>query len=74
MIMRQGAQRHTRLAGRFMRLNKRDGKPGYLPFMPRVIRQLQTALKVAKLQEIEAFIDATLPGWRDAGPTLSRTE
>lgn len=66
-----GAQRHTRLAGQFLRLHKRDGKPGYLAFIPRVLRQLQVALQAAKLHEIENFIDTTLPGWRDAGPALS---
>ncbi len=67
-----GAQRHTRLAGQFLRLNQRDGKPGYLAFMPRVLRQMQAALKDAHLHEIEDFIDTTLPGWRDAGPMLAQ--
>ncbi len=66
------AQRHTRLAGQFLRLCKRDGKPGYLAFMPRVMRQMQTALEAADLHDIAEFIDQTLPGWRDAGPALSR--
>lgn len=66
------AQRHTRLAGQFLRLCKRDGKPGYLAFMPRVMRQMQTALEAANLYDITDFIDQTLPGWRDAGPALSR--
>lgn len=61
------AQRHTRLAGQFLRLNKRDGKPGYLKFMPRVMRQMQTALCDAELTDIADFIDTALPGWRDAG-------
>ena len=62
-----GAQRHTRIAGLFPRLNKRDGKAGYLVFMPRVMRQMQTALEAAELTEIAEFLDATLPGWRDVG-------
>ncbi len=51
-----GAQRHTRLVGLFPRLNKRDGKSGYLKFMPRVMRQMQTALIAADLPDIADFI------------------
>lgn len=65
------AQRHTRLAGQFLRLHQRDGKPGYLRFMPRVMRQMQTALEEAGLVEIAQMLDTTLPGWRDAGSALS---
>ncbi|KIN70457.1 Aminoglycoside phosphotransferase [Sulfitobacter noctilucae] len=64
-----GAQRHTRLAGLFPRLNRRDGKPGYLRFMPRVMRQMQTALAAAGLTEISDFLDQTLPGWQDVAKT-----
>ncbi len=66
-----GAQRHTRIAGVFLRLNLRDGKPGYLRFLPRVLRQMETALQAAGLREIAAFLDRELPGWRQAGPTLA---
>ncbi len=66
------AQRHTRLAGQFLRLHQRDGKPGYLRFMPRVMRQMQTALKDAGLIEIAQLLDTTLPGWRDAGAAFSK--
>jgi aminoglycoside/choline kinase family phosphotransferase len=66
------AQRHTRLVGLFPRLNKRDGKSGYLKFMPRVMRQMQTALVAAGLTEIADFLDTNLPGWRDAGPSLAQ--
>ncbi len=68
------AQRHTRLAGQFLRLHRRDGKPGYLHFMPRVMRQMQTALHDAQLHSIAALIDSQLPGWRDAGPALSHPQ
>lgn len=67
-----GAQRHTRIAGLFLRLNQRDGKPGYLRFLPRVLGQMQTALDNAGLTEITAYLDTTLPGWRAAGPRLSQ--
>lgn len=66
-----GAQRHSRIAGLFPRLNRRDGKPGYLRFMPRVLDQMQTALQDAGLNEISDYLDTTLPGWRSAGARLS---
>ncbi len=66
------AQRHTRIAGLFLRLNKRDGKSGYLRFMPRVLGQMQNALEAAGLREILAFLDESLPGWRNAGPHLAQ--
>ncbi len=65
------AQRHTRLVGLFPRLNIRDGKSGYLKFMPRVLHQMQTAFVAADLPEISHFLDTTLPGWRDAGPAMA---
>lgn len=67
-----GAQRHTRIAGQFLRLYQRDEKSGYLAFMPRVMRQMQTAVKAANLHDIAAFLDTTLPEWRNAGDTFSR--
>ena len=67
-----GAQRHTRIAGVFMRLAKRDGKPGYLTFMPRVLRQMQAAFAAAQLHEIKELIDKTIPEWRDAGAAIAK--
>lgn len=69
-----GAQRHTRIAGLFLRLDQRDGKPGYLPFLPRVIAQMETALADAGLDAIADFIDTALPGWRDAGQRLAQRD
>ncbi len=34
---RMGVQRHLKAAGIFARLNHRDGKPGYLPDIPRTL-------------------------------------
>lgn len=65
------AQRHTRLMGQFIRLRKRDGKPGYLKFMPRVAAQMQAALDAAGLSDISDFLDASLPGWRESGEKLA---
>lgn len=66
------AQRHTRLLGQFVRLMRRDGKHGYLAFMPRVAQQLQTALQAAGLDEIAHYLDTNLAGWRGAGRLADR--
>lgn len=66
------AQRHTRLAGQFLRLHQRDGKSGYLRFMPRVLRQMQTALEDAELGDIAQMLDTILPGWSEAGAVLCK--
>jgi aminoglycoside/choline kinase family phosphotransferase len=65
------AQRHTRLMGQFVRLMRRDGKAGYLTFMPRVASQMQKALTAAGLAGIADYLDTELPGWRDAGRRLA---
>ena len=65
------AQHHTRLMGQFIRLMRRDGKPGYLAFMPRVASQMQQALSDAGLADIADYLDTRLPGWRDAGRMLA---
>ncbi|WJR68878.1 tRNA (adenosine(37)-N6)-threonylcarbamoyltransferase complex ATPase subunit type 1 TsaE [Neorhizobium sp. CSC1952] len=39
------AQRNCKLAGLWVRLLQRDGKPGYLKHMPRTLRYLSTALQ-----------------------------
>lgn len=61
-----GAQRHARILGVFVRLCRRDGKPRYLDFIPRVAGQYQTALLEAGLDTIGEFLDARLPDWRRA--------
>lgn len=65
------AQRHTRLMGQFVRLMRRDGKAGYLRFMPRVAWQMQKALEAAGLAGIADYLDAKLTNWRDAGRLLA---
>ena len=35
-----GVQRHLKAAGIFARLNRRDGKPGYLADVPRTLRYI----------------------------------
>jgi aminoglycoside/choline kinase family phosphotransferase len=65
------AQRHARVLGVFVRLNQRDGKPGYLKWMPRVARQLCTALDAAQLTDIAALMDANLPHWQTSAATIT---
>lgn len=66
------AQRHTRIAGTFVRLWRRDGKPRYLAWLPRVLGQMERALRMAGLNDIRAFLDAELPDWRARGAGLAR--
>lgn len=67
-----GAQRHARIAGVFLRLCKRDGKTQYLAFLPRVLRQLETALAAAGLNDIKGFLNSELPGWVTIGSALGQ--
>ncbi len=71
-----GVQRHSRIAGIFVRLCRRDGKRRYLKFLPRVLRQIESALQNAGLTEIETLLDTELRGWRtgDAILELSAVE
>lgn len=62
------AHRHTKIAGNFERLSKRDGKHGYLVHIPRVLRLLDAALDRAGLSDIRALMDDALPGWRAHAP------
>jgi hypothetical protein len=64
------AQRHARILGVFVRLCLRDGKPRYLKWLPRVLRQFQTALKDADLGGISTLLDTRLPNWQAAAATL----
>jgi N-acetylmuramate 1-kinase len=55
------AQRHARVIGLFVRLLKRDGKPDYLPHLPRVWRLLERALRHAALEPLREWVDRLLP-------------
>jgi len=55
------AQRHARVIGLFVRLLKRDGKPDYLPHLPRVWRLFERALRHDALQPLRAWVDRLLP-------------
>jgi N-acetylmuramate 1-kinase len=56
-----GAQRATKILGIFARLNKRDGKPGYLRHMPRVSRYLVRNLEHPALAELKRWYLKYLP-------------
>jgi aminoglycoside/choline kinase family phosphotransferase len=55
------AQRHARVIGLFVRLLKRDGKPEYLPHLPRVWRMFERALKHDALEPLRHWVDRLLP-------------
>lgn len=56
-----GAQRATKILGIFARLNKRDGKPGYLKHIPRVQRYLARNLQHPELAALKDWHDRYLP-------------
>jgi hypothetical protein len=55
------AQRHARIIGLFVRLLKRDGKPEYLPHLPRVWRMFEQALAHDALEPLRRWVDRLLP-------------
>ena len=63
------AQRHARVIGLFVRLWKRDGKPVYLPHLPRVWRLFERALQHDALEPLRGWVDRLLPpALRRIGP------
>jgi N-acetylmuramate 1-kinase len=60
-IALMAAQRHARVIGLFIRLHRRDGKPDYLPHLPRVWRLFERALKHDALEPLRAWVDRLLP-------------
>jgi N-acetylmuramate 1-kinase len=57
-----GAQRNTKILGIFARLNRRDGKPGYLKHLPRIEAYVRTSLAHPALAELRAWYQANVPG------------
>jgi len=55
------AQRNTRILGVFTRLWKRDSKPGYRAFQPRIWGLLERDLARAELAPVRAWFDANVP-------------
>lgn len=58
---RLGAQRNAKIVGIFARLWKRDGKPRYLPMIPRVWDALERDLAHPALAPVAAWFDANVP-------------
>lgn len=56
-----GAQRNAKILGIFTRLWKRDGKPRYLAFQPRVWGYLERDLAHPALAPVKAWFDAHVP-------------
>ncbi len=55
------AQRNTRILGVFTRLWKRDGKPHYRRFQPRMWGLLERDLEADGLEPVRAWFDANVP-------------
>jgi aminoglycoside/choline kinase family phosphotransferase len=55
------AQRHLRVAALWVRLARRDGKPGYLVHGPRCWRLLDAALAHPATRPVRDFLDARVP-------------
>jgi hypothetical protein len=56
-----GAQRHLRVAALWVRLDRRDGKPGYLRHGPRCWALLDRALSQPACAPLREFLDAHVP-------------
>ena len=55
------AQRNTRILGVFTRLWKRDGKPHYVAFQPRMWGLLERDLATPELAPVRSWFDANIP-------------
>ncbi len=64
-----GAQRATKIAGIFARLDKRDGKPNYLRHLPRIERYLVKNLQHPFLSELRKWYETHMPKLFEAGET-----
>jgi N-acetylmuramate 1-kinase len=62
-----GAQRNTRIIGLFPRLARRDGKPHYLEFLPRMWGLLERDLAHPALAPVKTWFDANVPTDKRAG-------
>ncbi|MCC6940504.1 MAG: phosphotransferase [Novosphingobium sp.] len=58
---RLGAQRNAKIVGIFVRLWKRDGKPRYLDYIPRVWAAMERDLAHPALAPVAAWFDANIP-------------
>jgi aminoglycoside/choline kinase family phosphotransferase len=69
-----GAQRNCRIAGTFTRLWKRDGKPGYLKFMPRVWRLIAGDIAHPALAPVAQWFATHLPPEKRGTPDPATSE
>jgi aminoglycoside/choline kinase family phosphotransferase len=58
---RLGAQRNAKIVGIFARLWQRDGKPRYLPMIPRVWEAMERDLAHPALAPVAAWFDINIP-------------
>ena len=58
---RLGALRNAKIVGIFTRLNKRDGKPHYLDFIPRVWEAMERDLVHPALAPVAEWFDRNIP-------------
>ena len=64
------AHRHVKCLGLFVRLAKRDGKPGYLRHIPRLWHLLGQALTHPALHELAHWLEREVPAARRVVPDL----
>jgi hypothetical protein len=62
------AQRNAKIAGIFARLFKRDSKPRYLGYLPRVWGYLNRDLEDPALRQLKAWYDRTIPRDKRGAP------
>jgi len=60
-----GAQRHTKVAGLFVRLSVQDGKNLYLKHLPRVVSLMNKALAAPQLLGVRAVILGLVPDFEE---------
>ena len=61
-----GAQRNAKILGIFTRLWKRDGKPRYLAFQPRMWGYMERDLQHPALAPVKAWFDKYVPAEKRA--------
>jgi len=66
-----GAQRNAKIVGVFTRLWKRDGKPRYLSYLPRVWGYLERDLAHPALAPVRAWFDANIPADKRGSATIA---
>ena len=66
------AQRHSRVAGVFMRLAHQYRRVRYLEYIPLVVELMANAFEHQNLQQPKAILDGLCPAWRDSQPLFNR--